>query len=61
MGVPDLILLKPGELTEEEWVGMRSHPQYAYDLLKLIAVLAPPCISHIATTRNGMGLAIHAG
>jgi HD-GYP domain-containing protein (c-di-GMP phosphodiesterase class II) len=40
MGVPDNILLKPGELTEEEWVQMRSHPQYAYDLLKPITFLA---------------------
>jgi PAS domain S-box-containing protein/putative nucleotidyltransferase with HDIG domain len=40
MGVPDNILLKPGALTEEEWVRMRSHPQYAYDLLKPIAFLA---------------------
>lgn len=39
MGVPDNILLKPGELTEEEWILMRSHPQYAYDLLKPIAFL----------------------
>ena len=41
MGVPDKILLKPGALTEQEWVQMRSHPQYAYDLLKPIAFLAP--------------------
>jgi putative nucleotidyltransferase with HDIG domain len=41
MGVPDHILLKPGELTDEEWVRMRSHPQYAYDLLKPIDFLAP--------------------
>ncbi|MGZ9166421.1 MAG: HD domain-containing phosphohydrolase, partial [Anaerolineales bacterium] len=41
MGVPDNILLKPGELTAEEWVRMRSHPGHAYDLLKPIAFLAP--------------------
>jgi len=41
MGVPDNILLKPGELTDEEWVRMKSHPQYAYDLLKPITFLAP--------------------
>jgi HD-GYP domain-containing protein (c-di-GMP phosphodiesterase class II) len=33
MGVPDHILLKPSELTKEEWDVMRRHPQYAYDLL----------------------------
>lgn len=41
MGVPDHILLKEGPLTEDEWVRMKSHPQYAYDLLKPIAFLAP--------------------
>jgi putative nucleotidyltransferase with HDIG domain len=41
MGVPDNILLKPGPLTEEEWVRMRSHPEYAYNLLKPIAFLEP--------------------
>ena len=41
MGVPDNILLKPGELTEEEWARMRTHPEYAYNLLKPITFLAP--------------------
>lgn len=41
MGVPDNVLLKPGDLTEEEWVLMKSHPQYAYDLLEPITFLAP--------------------
>jgi PAS domain S-box-containing protein len=41
MGVPDGILLKPETLTEEELIIMRKHPQYAYDLLKPIAFLAP--------------------
>jgi len=39
LGVPDSILLKPGQLTEEEWVLMRKHPQFAYDMLKPIAYL----------------------
>ena len=39
MGVPDNILLKPEPLTEDEWLIMRKHPQYAYDLLKPIAFL----------------------
>jgi PAS domain S-box-containing protein len=41
MGVPDNILLKPDPLTEEEWIIMRKHAQYAYDLLKPIAFLTP--------------------
>lgn len=41
MGIPDTILLKPGPLTEEEWVLMRRHPQFAYMLLSPIAFLRP--------------------
>jgi PAS domain S-box-containing protein/putative nucleotidyltransferase with HDIG domain len=39
MGVPDQILLKPGALTDEEWVLMRRHPTYAYELLRPIGYL----------------------
>ncbi len=39
MGVPDAILLKPGPLTDDEWVIMRQHPQIAYDLLRPIPYL----------------------
>ncbi len=41
MGIPDAILLKPGKLTDEEWVTMRKHPQYAYDMLSFIDYLRP--------------------
>jgi PAS domain S-box-containing protein len=41
MGIPDNILLKPGPLTEEEWVIMRRHPDFAYDLLAPVAYLRP--------------------
>ena len=41
MGVPDLILFKPDALNEEEWIIMRKHPQYAYELLSPIAYLRP--------------------
>ncbi len=41
MGIPDHILNKPGPLTPEEWVIMRQHPQYAYDLLSPIPYLRP--------------------
>ncbi len=41
MGIPDGILLKPHELTPEEWDVMRKHPVYAYDMLQPIAYLRP--------------------
>jgi len=41
MGVPDAILLKPGKLTDEEWLEMRKHPQLAYEMLAPIAYLKP--------------------
>jgi PAS domain S-box-containing protein/putative nucleotidyltransferase with HDIG domain len=39
MGVPDGILLKPGPLTDEEWVVMKKHPTYAYEMLSPIHYL----------------------
>ncbi len=41
LGVPDDILLKPGKLTGEEWVIMKSHPNFAYEMLSPIAYLRP--------------------
>jgi putative nucleotidyltransferase with HDIG domain len=41
MGIPDQILLKPGPLTEEEWVIMRRHPTFAYEMLSPIRYLQP--------------------
>jgi PAS domain S-box-containing protein len=41
MGIPDSILLKPGPLTDDEWVIMRQHPAYAYRLLANIPYLLP--------------------
>jgi putative nucleotidyltransferase with HDIG domain len=39
MGIPDSILLKAGPLSEAEWVVMRRHPTYAYEMLSPIAYL----------------------
>ena len=39
MGIPDGILLKPGPLTEEEWVQMKKHPTFAYEMLSPILYL----------------------
>ncbi|MDP1548302.1 MAG: response regulator [Anaerolineales bacterium] len=41
MGVPDHILLKPDKLTDEEWVAMRKHLTFAFELLSPIAYLRP--------------------
>jgi HD-GYP domain-containing protein (c-di-GMP phosphodiesterase class II) len=41
MGIPDVILLKPGKLTPEEWQVMRKHPVYAYEMLSPIEYLHP--------------------
>lgn len=41
MAIPDNILRKPGPLTEGEWVIMRKHPEYAYELLSPISYLGP--------------------
>ncbi len=41
LGVPDKILNKPGPLSEEEWVLMRKHPEYAREMLEPIEFLRP--------------------
>ncbi|MCM2678738.1 response regulator [Echinimonas agarilytica] len=48
IGIPDRILLKPGRLTDEEWVSMRTHPvigatiigEHDSELLKMAKVIA---------------------
>jgi putative nucleotidyltransferase with HDIG domain len=37
--IPDRILLKPGELTGEEWHIMRRHPEYGFDFVKRLPSL----------------------
>lgn len=39
LGIPDAILHKPDKLTDEEWVIMRKHPTFAYELLSPIKYL----------------------
>ena len=50
LSIPDRILLKPDPLTKEEWVIMRQHPVFAFELLSPIAYLEPaleiPCNHH---------------
>jgi putative nucleotidyltransferase with HDIG domain len=39
LGVPDAILLKPGPLTNAEWLEMRRHPQIGWNIVRSIAFL----------------------
>ncbi len=41
IGVPDVVLHKPGPLDEQEWALMHKHPQTGFDILKNIPYLAP--------------------
>lgn len=41
LGIPDSILHKPGPLSDEEWVIMKKHPQFAYDMLNPVEYLRP--------------------
>ncbi len=41
MAIPDGILLKDGKLSDEEWVIMKKHPVYAYEMLSSIQYLTP--------------------
>jgi putative nucleotidyltransferase with HDIG domain len=41
VGLPDAILRKPGELTEEERAEMRRHPQIGYRVLQSVESLRP--------------------
>jgi PAS domain S-box-containing protein/putative nucleotidyltransferase with HDIG domain len=41
MAIPDVILLKQGELDADEWEVVRQHPQHAFDMLAPIAFLRP--------------------
>lgn len=41
IGVRDLVLLKPGPLSSEEWVEMRRHPELGWALLQRVDYLRP--------------------
>lgn len=41
MALPDSVLLKPGELTEEEQAIMHRHPEHAWEMLKGVDFLRP--------------------
>jgi putative nucleotidyltransferase with HDIG domain len=42
IGIPDKVLLKPGPLSDEEWVVMRDHPEVGARMLRKIEFLRGP-------------------
>jgi len=42
IGIPDKVLLKPGPLSDEEWVVMRNHPNVGEQMLREIEFLRRP-------------------
>lgn len=42
IGIPDKVLLKPGPLSDEEWVVMRNHPEVGARMLRKIEFLRGP-------------------
>jgi HD-GYP domain-containing protein (c-di-GMP phosphodiesterase class II) len=57
IGVSDLILLKPGKLTDSEWVQMRRHPVIGHELLQNVSFLqaALPVVRHHHERWDGTG------
>jgi putative two-component system response regulator len=57
VGIPDAILFKPGKLTEEEWVTMRSHTVRGEEICRHLKALAPvlPIIRHHHERWDGTG------
>ena len=45
MGVPDLILSKPGSLTTAEFTFVRTHPERSYEILRHIKSLSPEALA----------------
>jgi response regulator RpfG family c-di-GMP phosphodiesterase len=44
IGVRDSILLKPGPLTPEEWVEMKKHPEFGFQMLVKLPYLYEPSL-----------------
>ena len=57
VGIPDAILLKPGKLTSEEWVTMRSHTTRGEEICCHVRSLSPvlPIIRHHHERWDGTG------
>jgi putative two-component system response regulator len=57
VGIPDAILLKPGKLTPQEWIVMRSHPERGEEICRHLKSLGPilPIIRHHHERWDGSG------
>lgn len=57
LGIPDAILLKPGSLTDEEWVIMASHAEEGASIINRLGFLsdAVPAIRHHHERFDGRG------
>ncbi|HVU79196.1 MAG TPA: diguanylate cyclase [Gaiellaceae bacterium] len=57
LGIPDAILLKPGALTDEEWVVMASHAEEGASIINRLGFLsdAVPAIRHHHERWDGRG------
>lgn len=57
VGIPDSILFKPGRLTAEEWIVMRSHPARGEEICRPLKKLGPvlPLIRHHHERWDGSG------
>ena len=57
VGIPDSILFKPGRLTGEEWIVMRSHPGRGEEICRPLQSLKPvlPIIRHHHERWDGSG------
>lgn len=57
VGIPDIILLKPGKLTKYEYDIMKYHPVFSYDIVKNIEQLNPiaDCIRQHHERCDGSG------
>lgn len=57
VGIPDSILFKPGKLSAEEWVTMRTHPTRGVEICRHLNSLQPvlPLIRHHHERWDGSG------
>ena len=57
IGIPDAVLIKPGELTEEEWNIMKRHPVFGFNILNGIKFLegSLPVVLHHHERWDGSG------